>query len=168
MAKNVVINEVTYNAVPYVNIPQSGGGTASFYDTSDATASQSDILSGATAYIDGGKKTGSMVNNGSTSGTISSKSGTVVVPQGYTSGGTISIDATEVAKIIASNIKNGVTILGQAGGANILDTTVSSSAAGAAQILSGYKAYANGALVTGEATVPSVSQDASTKVLTIS
>lgn len=169
MAKNVVINGVQYSDVPQVEIPlQGGGGNAVFYDSSDASATQGDVLTGKTVYISGGKKTGSMANNGSTSGTISTKAGTVSIPAGYTSGGTVSIDSTEQAKIIAGNIKSGVTILGQAGGSNILDTTLASGAAGAANIVSGYSAFVNGAKVDGSATFPTVSQNATTKVLTIS
>ena len=115
MAVNVVINGVTYSNVPQVEIPKATSGTAVFYDSSDATAAQGDILTGKNAYISGGKKSGSMANNGSTSGTISTKAGTVNIPAGYTSGGSVSIDSTEQAKIIASNIKSGVTILGQPG-----------------------------------------------------
>lgn len=59
MAKNVVINGASYNAVPYVNIPLSGGGgNATFYETSDATAAAANILSGFTAYGASGKITG--------------------------------------------------------------------------------------------------------------
>ena len=111
MAQNVVINGVTYSDVPEVDIPKSGGGTAPFYDTSDADAVQGDVLSGKTYYKDG-KKTGSMTNNGDTSGDISSKDGTVTIPAGYTSGGTVGIDSTEKAKIVSGNIKSGVTLLG--------------------------------------------------------
>ena len=50
MAKNVIINHVTYNAVPYVQIPQSGGGNAVFYDTSDATGAAANLLSGYSLY----------------------------------------------------------------------------------------------------------------------
>ena len=50
----------------------------------------------------------------------------------------------------------------------VVDTTISSSAAGESNIINGYKAYVNGALVTGSATVPTIAQDSSTKVLTIS
>ena len=159
MAKNVVINGVTYSDVPQVDIPLSGGsGNASFYDSSDATANQGDVLSGKTYYKDG-KKTGSMANNGSTSGTISTKAGSVQIPAGYTSGGTVTIDSAEQAKIIAGNIKSGVTILGQAGDSKVIDTTLASGAAGAAQILSGYSAFAIGAKIDGSTTFPTVSQD---------
>lgn len=85
-------------------------------DTSDANASASEILQGRTAYVNGNKITGEMTNNGAVSGTIATKSGTYVVPAGYHNGlGSVSIDSTEQAKIIASNIKSGVSILGVVG-----------------------------------------------------
>lgn len=115
MAQNVVINGVTYSDVPEVDIPKSGGGTAKFFDTSSADAAAANVLTGKKFYIGTGEATGSMANNGATGGTISTKAGTVTVPAGYTTGGTVSISSTEQAKIIASNIKSGVTILGQAG-----------------------------------------------------
>lgn len=115
MAQNVIINGVTYSNVPSVNIPKSGGGTASFYDTTDATAAGGDILTGKTAYNSSGSVSGSMANNGGTGGSISTKAGTVTIPAGYTTGGTVSISSTEQAKVIASNIKSGVTLLGVAG-----------------------------------------------------
>ncbi len=134
MAQNVTINGVTYQSVPEVDIPKSGGGTAKFYDTAGANASAADILTGKTAYGASGEVQGSMASNGSTSGTISTKAGTVTIPAGYTTGGTVSISSTEQAKIIASNIKSGVTILGQAGSLSL----------------------------------PTISQDSTTKVLSIS
>ena len=165
---NVVINGVTYNTVPEVQIPKSGGGTVTFYEVSDATARQANVLTGKSAYLSGGLTNGSMANNGDTSGTISTKAGTVNVPAGYTTGGTVQISSTEQAKIIARNIKSGITILGQAGSSMVVDTTISSSQATSSQIMNGYKAYVNGTLVTGEATVPTVSQDGQTYVLSIS
>lgn len=85
-------------------------------DTSDANATASQILSSATAYVNGSKVTGTMTNNGSVSGTISTKAGAYTVPTGYHDGsGTVSIASTEQAKIIAGNIKSGVSILGVTG-----------------------------------------------------
>ena len=85
-------------------------------DTSDATATASEILSGQTAYGASGKITGSMPNNGGVTGTIDEKSEAYTIPAGYHDGsGTVSIDATEQAKIIADNIKDGVQILGVTG-----------------------------------------------------
>ena len=115
MAQNVILNGVTYSSVPEVDIPKSGGGTAQFYDTTSAEISASDVLTGKTAFGASGEVSGSMPSNGSTSGTISTKAGTVTIPAGHTTGGTVSISSTEQGKIIASNIKSGVTILGVAG-----------------------------------------------------
>lgn len=134
MAQNVIINSVTYQSVPEVDIPKSGGGTAKFYDTSDATIAAADMLAGEVAYGATGAVTGSMPNNGGTGGTISTKAGTVTIPAGYTSGGTVSISSAEQAKVVASNIKSGVTLLG----------------------------------VAGSLALPSISQDSTTKVLSIS
>lgn len=115
MAQNVIINGVTYQSVPEVDIPKSGGGTAKFYDTASADITSADVLTGKTGYGSSGSVSGSMANNGSTSGTISTKAGTVAIPAGYTTGGTVSISSTEQSKIIASNIKSGVTLLGVSG-----------------------------------------------------
>jgi len=85
-------------------------------DTTDANAAASEILSGKTAYVNKNKITGEMPNNGAVSGTISTKAGTYTVPAGYHSGlGSVAISSTEQAKIIASNIKSGIEILGVTG-----------------------------------------------------
>lgn len=62
MAQNVIINGVTYQSVPEVNIPKSGGGTAKYYDISDASLSgNAQMLNGVTAYgADGTKYTGNV------------------------------------------------------------------------------------------------------------
>lgn len=94
----------------------SGGSTSTGTNTSDATATAANILSGKTAYISSGKTTGTMTNNGAVTGTISTKTGTYTIPSGYHSGsGKVSISSTEQNKIIASNIKSGISILGVTG-----------------------------------------------------
>lgn len=85
-------------------------------DTSDMTARASEILSGKTAGVNGQTVTGTMTNRGAVSGTISDKSTPYTIPSGFHDGsGTVSIDSTEAAKIIAGNIKAGVQILGVTG-----------------------------------------------------
>ena len=132
MAQNVVINGVTYQSVPEVDIPKSGGGTAKFYDTAGADAAAGDLLTGKTAFGSSGSISGSMANNGDVSGTIGAKAGTVTIPAGYTTGGTVSL--TNVSDCTSGNILNGKSILG----------------------------------VNGNLVMPTISQNSTTKILSIS
>lgn len=132
MAQNVIINGVTYANVPEVDIPKVGGGTAKFFDTAAADMSSADLLTGKTGYGSSGVINGAMANNGATGGTIGTKAGTVTIPAGYTSGGTVSL--TNVTDCISANILSGKTILG----------------------------------VAGSLTLPTISQDSVTKILSIS
>lgn len=92
-------------------------GTCDFdSDTSEDTATASEILLGSTAHARGTLLTGTMPNNGSITGTISTKAGQYTIPSGYhDGGGKVSISTTEQNKIIAGNIKSGVSILGVTG-----------------------------------------------------
>lgn len=166
MAKNVIINGVTYQDVPQVEVPLSGGGgNAVFYETSGATASRSEVLSGETFFASG-LKTGSMVNNGAVSGTISTKAGQYTVPAGYHNGsGKVQIATAERSKIVTGNIKAGISILGVRGKSSVVDTSDADATAG--NILNGKTAYVNGTKLTGSLSAVSVSQDGTTKVLTI-
>lgn len=86
-------------------------------DTSDATANANAILSGYTAYGAAGTKvTGNMTNVGKQTAAISSKSQVVSITAGYHDGsGTVAIASAEQSKIIAENIREGVTLLGVLG-----------------------------------------------------
>lgn len=92
-------------------------GTCSYdADTSDANATAAEILATKTAYVAGSKITGSMPNRGAVTGTISTKTQQYTIQNGYHDGsGKVSISSTEQAKIIAGNIRQGVTILGVEG-----------------------------------------------------
>lgn len=85
-------------------------------NTQDATATAAEILNTKIAYVRGSKVTGSMPNRGAVTGSISTKTGSYTIQQGYHDGsGTVSIAATEQAKLISENIREGVTILGVQG-----------------------------------------------------
>lgn len=85
-------------------------------NSEDATVAVAEILNGKTAYARGSKITGTMPNNGALTKTISTKTQEVSIAQGYHDGsGKVSISSTEQAKIIPTNIRDGVTILGVTG-----------------------------------------------------
>ena len=92
-------------------------GTCNFdVDSEDATVAVAEMLNGKTAYARGSKITGTMPNNGAVTESISTKAQEVSIAQGYHDGsGTVAISSTEQAKIIATNIRDGVTILGVTG-----------------------------------------------------
>lgn len=85
-------------------------------DTSDATASDSEILATKTAYVNGVKLTGSMTNRGGVTGTITDVEDGYVIPQGYHDGsGTVNLDSTSLANLVPQNIRDSVVIAGVEG-----------------------------------------------------
>lgn len=131
MAQNVIINGVTYSNVPEVNIPKSGGGTAKFSDTSDATLSNSNqMLNGYTAYSGGTKYTGNITSKSAQTYTPSTADQSIAAGQYLSGKQTIKGDAN----LVASNILSGVSIFG----------------------------------VSGSLSLPTISQDSTTKILSIS
>lgn len=219
MAQNVVINGVTYQNVPSVEIPKSGSGTAAFYDTSDATLdSGNKMLSGNTAWANGVKYTGTIASKSSSDLTVSGA--TVTVPAGnYASNATKSVasgSATAPASIsgtsatvstgsntltlsktvsVTPSVTAGYVSSGTAGNSSVsLTASVTTKAAAtitpgtsnqtissgtyltgaqtisgdanlvAANIKSGVSIFG----VSGSLTAATISQDGSTKVLSIS
>lgn len=100
---------MAYNKIVY------NGNT--IMDLTEDTITAAHVLSGDTFHgNDGESASGSMTNRGAVAGTIATKAGAYTIQQGYHNGsGTVTISQTEQDKIIAGNIKNGVTILGVRG-----------------------------------------------------
>ena len=96
---------------------QQATGTCTYdANTGDATAAAAEILATKTAYVAGNKITGSMPNRGAQTGSITTKAQSVTIQQGYHDGsGSVSISSAEQAKLIATNIRENVTILGVTG-----------------------------------------------------
>ena len=92
-------------------------GTCDFdVNSTDATVAVAEILDGKTAYARGAKLVGTMPNKGAVNGSITTKEEQFTIPTGFHDGsGKVGIDTTEKSKIIAANIKEGVTILGVTG-----------------------------------------------------
>lgn len=92
------------------------GSCAFDVDSTDATAAVAEILLGKTAYARGQKLTGTMPNKGSVTLEIATADQEATIPHGYhDGGGKAVISAAEKAKLIADNIREGVTILGVEG-----------------------------------------------------
>lgn len=110
-------SKVLYGEKFYLRTGEGVTGSCTYdADTSDADATAAEILDTKTAYVNGNKLTGNMPNRGAVTGTISTVSGAYSIQNGYHDGsGTVAIDSTEQAKIIAGNIKKDVTILGVTG-----------------------------------------------------
>ena len=137
MASNQYINKVIYGGNTLIDLTaddvtkasvlsgikfhlpsgEATTGTCAYdADTSDANAVAAEILLNKTAYVNGTKLTGSMPNRGAVTGSITTVAGEYTIPQGYHDGsGKVSIDSTEQAKLIAANIREGITVLGVTG-----------------------------------------------------
>lgn len=145
MAQNVVISGVTYNSVPEVDIPTSGGGTAEFYDTSDATLdSGAKMLSGYTAYADGTLYTGSIATK--TSSNLTASGATVTAPAGYYASAASKSVASGSAKTPATTITATPTISVSSGG--LITASVGASQSVTPTVSAGYVSSGTAGTIT--------------------
>ena len=124
-----------------------GGGSAIGGD-----ATPEDILIGKTAYVDGKKTIGTMPNNESHIQDIDSKEQQIIIPYGYHDGtGYVQMNPDDQLRLISSNIRKDITILGETG---TLDegTDTSDATAIAGDILYGKTGYVKDAKIIGSIT----------------
>lgn len=77
MSQNISLWNAIYSAVPAVNLPKQGGGTARFTDVTDTTASASDVASTKYFYTSSGVRTQGTASGGG--GQSGLKKGTLTV-----------------------------------------------------------------------------------------
>ena len=84
--------------------------------TKDATGTAAEMLEGKTAYVGGKKVTGTMPNKGAVTLKIARADTPIAIPRGYHDGsGKATLDETEQAKLVAKNIRQGISLFGVEG-----------------------------------------------------
>lgn len=110
MAKNVTINGITYNSLPFMSAPNANGqGDAVFWDISDSTINASKMRNGEIGYgADGTRHTGSMTEKSAASYNPSASDQTINANQFLA--GAQTIKAVTTTNLNAAYIADGVTV----------------------------------------------------------
>lgn len=126
-AHTAVLEDITVEPIP-----------GRYKDTSAADFDSGDLLSGKTGYNADGAVVGTMSDNGSVGGVIGTKGGSITIPAGYTTGGTVSL--TNVGDLLPENLLAGRSVLGVDGGIPVNGATggVISAKDGSVTIPEGY------------------------------
>lgn len=139
----VVINGVQYPNVPQIQIPKAGTGTAVFYDATDTDVTASDVLAGKKFINASGEGTGNIPSKSAATITPTSADQTIAANQ-YLSGAQ-TIEGIVVSGLTSAVLASGVTV--KVGTATDDDSVMS---------------------VSGSLSAAVISQDSTTKVLSIS
>ena len=175
MAQNITLLGASYSAVPAVNLPKTGGGTATFTDVTDTTAAAGDVASGKYFYTAAGVRTQGTASGGgsgltllkttslgtlSTSSTSASDTGKTVTVTGYNDYDVLVVDVSvdsvtngrhtsTVSMVYVTGTSNVSTKNTYAVGSNKWNSKVSSSGtASTRQSTSAYGIYAYSASVS--------------------
>ena len=140
---SVVINGVQYTSCPEVDIPQVGSGTAKFYYTGDSDADAGDVRNGKKFAGSSGMSTGNMTEKSAATYHPSTTDQTINASQ-YLAGAQ-TIKGVVLTNLSAQYIANGITV--KVGDSTDDDCVTS---------------------VTGNLSSPVISQDGTTKILSIS
>lgn len=138
-----VINNIQYASVPEVDIPKVGGGTAKFHYTGDSTGVAADLRNGKKMFGANGEVTGSMAEKSAAAYNPSTADQTINASQ-YLAGAQ-TIRGVTISGLSASVIASGVTVKV---GCSADDDCVAS--------------------YTGTLASPVISQDSTSKILSIS
>lgn len=106
MAQNITLMGASYSAVPAVTLPKTGGGTATFTDVTDTTATASDVATGTYFYTAAGVRT-----QGTSSGGGGSGIGTLLNTTALGTISTSSTTATDTGKDVTVTGINGYDLL---------------------------------------------------------
>ena len=177
MAQNVTVQGASYSAVPAVQLPKTGGGTATFTDVTDTTAAAGDVASGKYFYTAAGVRTQGTSSGGggsgltllktsalgslSTSSTSATDTGKSMTVTGYNDYDVLVVDVS-VDSITNSRHTSTVSMVYLTGtsavttkntyavGSNKWNSKVGSSGTGSTrQSTSAYGIYVNAATVSG-------------------
>lgn len=98
--KDIIINGVRYEDVPYISIPKADGdGEANFYDTESGDVQASDIRQGKKAWANGVEVTGTVTERSDAD--LETSGATVTVPAGiYDTQATATVDTGDATPTV--------------------------------------------------------------------